>query len=234
MSEGAQAPAPSPATEGNAPPSNVAQVSADLGREIAKVQSEMERSIQLAGIKNDPLAPLLRMLTTALGLQWRLHDQAVAYFRDASDRLDQQLEDTIAQGGQALDVKRAAIVQDLAPELARLTTNAVRTWKRNLTLRTALTLGGFSVALALGVGAAAYGAGWEAGRSSALSSASALAGALSQAGPAAERAFVDLVRANNLGEAWARCQKTAMADKEGRRVCTMPMWADPEGQPTGR
>jgi hypothetical protein len=40
-----------------------------------------------------------------------------------------------------------------------------------------------------------------------------------------------MVRANNLAEAWAQCQKTAAPNRDGRRVCSMPMWSDPEGQP---
>ena len=104
---------------------------------------------------------------------------------------------------------------------------------RAVTLKTALTFGGFAVALALGVSLAGYGAGWQAGHTSALSASGALAGAIHQAGPEAESALVSMVRANNLGEAWAACQKSAIADKDGRRVCAMPMWADPERQPKG-
>jgi hypothetical protein len=119
----------------------------------------------------------------------------------------------------------------LAPELARLTTESARTGNRAVTVKAALTFGGFAVALALGVGLAGYGAGWQTGRTSALSASGALAGAIHQAGPDSETALVGMVRANNVAEAWARCQKTAVADKNGRRVCSMPMWADPVGQP---
>jgi hypothetical protein len=60
-----------------------------------------------------------------------------------------------------------------------------------------------------------------------------LAGVIHQAGPDAETALADMVRANNVEEAWAKCQTTAIPDKNGRRVCSMPMWADPDGQPGG-
>jgi hypothetical protein len=76
-------------------------------------------------------------------------------------------------------------------------------------LKTALTFGGFAVALALAVGLAGYGASWRAGHTSALSASGALAGAVHQVGPEAERALVSMVRGNNLGEAWAACQKCA-------------------------
>jgi hypothetical protein len=220
VSEGAQAP-------------DLSQSSVELGHDIEQMQAEMARGIQLGGLKNDPMLPLFKALSASLGLQWRLHDQAVGYFRCASDRLDRQLVDTIAQGEQALETRRIGIVERLAPELARLTTRNLRTWNRSVTLKTALTFGGVAVALALGVGLAGYGAGWQTGHTSALSASGVLAGAIHQAGPDAETALVDMVRANNVAAAWAKCQETATADKAGRRVCSMPMWADPEGQPSG-
>ena len=193
----------------------------------------MARGIQLGGLKNDPTLPLIKALSASLGLQWRLHDQAVGYFRSASDRLDRQLVDTIAQGEQALETRRIGIVESLAPELTKLTTKNLRTRNRSVTLKTALTFGGFAVALALGVGLAGYGAGWQAGHISALGASGALAGAIRQARSDGETTLVGMVRANNVAEAWAECQKTAMADTNGRPVCSMPMWADPEGQPRG-
>jgi hypothetical protein len=212
---------------------DLSQSSVELGQDIERMQAEMERGIQLGGIKNDPTLPLIKTLSASLGLQWRLHNQAVSYFRNASDRLDRQLLDTIAQGEQALATRRIGIVESLATELTKLTTKNIQTWSRSVTLKTALTFGGFAVALALGVGLAGYGAGWQAGHTSALSASGALAGAIHQAGPDAETALVGMVRANNVAEAWAKCQKTAAADQDGRRVCSMPMWADPEGQPRG-
>lgn len=213
--------------------SDLAEDSVELGRDIERMQAEMDRAIQLGGFRNDPTLPLVKALSASLGLHWRLHHQAVGYFRDASDRLDRQLADTIAQGELALAARRMAIAESLAPELARLMTATVRTWARSVTLKIALTFGGIAVALALGVGFAGYGAGWQAGRVSAIAATGVLAGAIHQGGPNAETALVGMVRANNVAEAWANCQKTATVGKDGRRVCAMPMWADPEGQPKG-
>lgn len=212
---------------------SLTQGSLELGHDIERMQAEMERGIQLGGFRNDPTLPLIKALSASLGLQWRLHDQAVGYFHDASDRLDRQLADTIAQGEQTLETKRMAIAESLAPELTKLMTKSVRTWNRSVTIKTALNFGGVAVALALGVGLAGYGAGFEAGHISALATTGALAGAIHQAEPDAETALVAMVRANNIAEAWAKCQKTAVTDKGGRRVCAMPMWADPESQPKG-
>jgi hypothetical protein len=195
------------------------------------MQAEMQRAIRLAGLKNDPTLPPIQVLFASLSLQWRLHDQTVSYFRDASDRLDRQLADTIAQGEQALTTRRIAIVEALAPELAKQTARSVRAWNRTVTLKTAVSYGAFAVSLALGVGLAGYGAGWEEGHVSALEAAGTLGGALHQAGPDAEAALVSMVQANNIAEAWAQCRKSAAISKEGRPVCVMPMWAKPEGQP---
>jgi hypothetical protein len=142
---------------------DLAQGSVELGHDIERMQAEMARGIQLGGLKNDPTLALIKALSTSLGLQWRLHDQAVRYFRSASERLDSRLAETIAQGEQALATRRIAIVECLAPELAKLTTKHARTWRRSVTLKTAVTFGGIAVALALGVGLAGlWGrlAGW--------------------------------------------------------------------------
>ena len=195
------------------------------------MQAELERGIVLAGLKNDPTLPVVRALSTALGLQWRLHDQAVNYYRSISESLDLQVADTIAKGEQALEMRRTSIVEALAPEIAKSHERSVRTWSRTVTLKTATSYGAFAVAMALGIGLAGYGAGWQAGNVSSLSASGALAGALHQAGPDAEAALVAMVRSNNVADAWATCRKSASLDKSGRHVCLMPMWADPPIQP---
>ena len=207
------------------------QKSSDLGHDITLMQAELERAVLLAGMRHDPTRPLIEALSASLGLQWRLHDEGVKYLRDVSERLDRQLADTIAQAEKALESKRAAVIESLVPILSDLTVKNAKTWRRTLTIKTALTLGAFAVVLALGVGMAGYGAGWESGRAFAVKASGELAAALHDAGPAAEVALSSMTRANNLTEAWARCQKLAAIDKNGRRVCAMPMWVDPEGPP---
>lgn len=207
------------------PAKELAQSSADLGSDIKRIQAEMDRAIQLGGLKNDPTLPMIKALSASLGLQWRLHEQAVGYFRSASDRLDHQLAETIAQGELALETRRIGIVESLLPELVKLTTRNAQTWRRVVTVKTSLAFGGFAVALALGVGTAGYGLGWHTGHDSAANA----EGVLRQAGPEAEAAIVAMLRSNNLSDAWAKCRETATANKNGRRVCAMPMWAEPEG-----
>jgi hypothetical protein len=209
------------------------QSSLDLGNEIMQLQAELERSAQLAGLKNDPTWPLVKALSTSLGLQWRLHEQGVRYFHDASERLDRQFADTIAQAEQALETRRMAVIEGLVPILVDLTTKNARAWRRTVTLKTAFSFGAFAIVLAFGVGMAGYGAGWESGHVFAVEISGELATVVRNAGPAAENALAAMIHANDLAEAWARCQKMASTDKNGRRVCAMPMWVDPEGPPTG-
>jgi len=139
------------------------QDSAQLGRDIEHVQAEMERGIQLAGLKNDPVLPLIRVLSSSLSLQWRLHDQAMRYFRDASARVDQQLAETFARSEQVREAQRIATMESLARELAKLTAKHGRAWNQTVTLKTALSLGGSAAALALVIALASYGVGWKVG-----------------------------------------------------------------------
>jgi len=138
--------------------------SAELGRDIEQVQAEMERGIQLAGLKNDPVLPLIRVLSSSLSLQWRLHDQAMRYFRDASARLDQQLAETLDRNEQVRETQRIATIESLARELAKLAAKNNRAWNRTGgTLKTALTFSAVAVALALVIALASYGVGWKMG-----------------------------------------------------------------------
>jgi hypothetical protein len=211
----------------------IAGEAGSLRAKVEGAQTALGRAIAKANLTGDPLGQALEAISESLGAQLALHQANTGHFRDVTERLDLSVADAILRGEQALDARRIAIVEALAPELAKQTARSVRAWNRTVTLKTALSYGAFAVALAFGVGLAGYGAGWQTGHASALEAAGALAGALHQAGPDAETALVGMVRANNVAEAWAKCQNTATDDKDGRRVCSMPMWADPEGQPRG-
>jgi hypothetical protein len=202
-----------------------------LRAKVEGAQTALARAIAKANLTGDPLGPALEALSDSLGAQLALHQANTGHFRDVTARLDVSVADAIRGGEQALDARRIAIVEALAPELAKQMARSVRAWNRTVTLKTALSYGAFAVSLALGVGLAGYGAGWQAGHTSTLQASGALAGALHQAGPDAEAALVGMVRANNVAEAWAQCRKSATIGKEGRPVCIMPMWAEPEGQP---
>lgn len=211
----------------------IAGEAGSLRDKVEGAQAALARAIAKANLTGDPLGPALEAMSDSLGAQLALHQANTGHFRDVTERLDVSVADAIRRGEQALDVRRIAVVEALAPELAKQTARSVRAWNRTVTLKTAVSYGAFAVSLALGVGLAGYGAGWQAGHVSTLEAAGALAGALHQAGPDAEAALVSMVRANNIAEAWAQCRRSAAIGEEGRRVCSMPMWADPEGQPRG-
>jgi hypothetical protein len=197
-----------------------------LRHDVEQMQVELERASQLAGLKNDPTSPLVRALSLSLGLQARLNEQAEANYRSASDRLDRQLEDTLVMGEQGLKARRTTILENLVPELMRLTTRSLKTWRRSVTLKTALSFGGVAVALALSVGLAGYGAGWAAGRQVDMRMTNALVAAAQEEGPAAETVLVSMVQNNDLSAAWATCESTVFMTQSGRRACQMPMWLD--------
>jgi len=76
--------------------------SAELGHDIEKMQVEIKRTAQLAGLKNHPTLPLIKTLAASLALQWRLHDQAILHQRNASGELNRQVAASIKQGETAL------------------------------------------------------------------------------------------------------------------------------------
>jgi hypothetical protein len=202
-----------------------------LRSKVEDAQNAITRAIAKANLTGDPMAPALEAMAESLGAQLALHEANIGYFREVSRRLDNSVSGAVGRGEEALEAKRLTIIEALAPLLAQQTTQSVRAWNRIITLKTMLSYGTFAVAVAFGVGMAGYGVGWQAGHASALETSGALSGAIYHAGSNAENALVNMVRGNNLAEAWAKCQKSAVSDKNGRRVCMMPMWADPDGQP---
>lgn len=203
-----------------------------LQLKVEGAQSALARAHAKANLMGDPLGPALEAMSDSLGAQLALHLANMGHFKDVTDRLNLSVSETIRHGEQALDTKRAAIVEALAPELAKQTARSVRSWNRAVTLRTAISYGAIAVALAFGVGMAGYGVGWQAGRNFARVESGALAGALRQGGDNSESALVSMVRANNMPEAWAQCLESATVGRQGRAVCLMPMWVEPEEQPT--
>ena len=107
------------------------------------MQDELERLIQVTGLKNDPVLPLIKVLSSSLRLQWRLHNQAVRYFHDASDRLDREYHDTIKktelaiqQAEAVLQTKQAGIVEQLTPKLAGTINYAVHQQAKTVKYKT--------------------------------------------------------------------------------------------------
>jgi hypothetical protein len=204
-----------------------------LGREIAQMQTDLDRVIQVAGLKNDPTLPLVTVLFSSLRLQWRLHNQAVRYFHDASDRLDSAYRDTIKktdlvikQGEVALQTKQAGIIEQLTPQLARTITDTVRQQVKVVKFKTVAAWSAAVLAIALLPCAFTYAAGLNAGRTQGEVAAHTIQAAMA-AGPDAAVTWSILMADNNPIFAMAACRKSVAADADGRRYCSMPVWIDP-------
>ena len=212
--------------------------SEQLGREIAQMQDELERAIQVTGLKNDPVLPLIKALSSSLRLQWRLHNQAVRYFHDASDRLDREYHDTIKktelaikQAEATLQTRQAGIVEQLTPKLAGTISYAVRQQTNTVKYKTIAAWSAAVLAISLLPCAFTYAAGLNAGRFQG-EVASDLISVAMKAGPAEAIAWGQLMQDNDGASAMAVCRKTLQQDAGGRHYCLLPVWTDPES-PTG-
>lgn len=204
-----------------------------LGREIARMQEDLERVIQVAGLKNDPTLPLIKVLSSALRLQWRLHNQAVRYFHDASDRLDRAYHDTIKktglviqQGEVALQAKQAGIVEQLTPKLAGAVNYAVYQHAKTVKYKTITAWSAAVLVLASVPCIFTYAAGLNAGRFQGEASSQLILAAM-KAGPAEPLVWAQLMQDNDGISAMAACRQNIQQDANGRHYCQMPVWTDP-------
>ncbi len=204
-----------------------------LGQEIAHMQAELERIIQVAGLTNDPTLPLLKILSSSTRLQWRLHNQAVRYFHDASDRLDRAYHETIRktdlavrQAEAVLQTKQAGIVEQLAPKLASTVSYAVAQHAKTVKYKTLGVWSAIVLALAVVPCIFTYAAGLNAGRFQAEIAAHIIPAAM-KASPAEALAWGQLMQDNDGAVAMAACRKSMQQDASGRHYCFMPVWTDP-------
>jgi len=200
--------------------------SAELGRDIEKMQAEIERTVQLAGLKNDPTLPLLKVLAASFGLQWRLHDQAILHQRDASSQLDRQVVESVRLGEAAMQASKLSIMEQLAPMIANEVSRITKTRLWTIQLRTGLVGTAVVAGLMIFGGCVTYGTGYTAGRTKGEDNAKIIATAM-QAGPESASAWAALMATNNPVLALAACKKAISQDDEGRKSCSMPIWLDP-------
>lgn len=204
-----------------------------LGGDIAAMQVELDRIVQVAGLKNDPVLPLLTLLTSSLRLHWRLHDHSVRYFYDASDRLDRQYHETIQKtalvlkrGEQALEARQIGIVEQLAPKIAAGVNEAVRQRVKIVKIKTLAGWGIAVLAVALLPTAFAYTAGLSTGRSEGEAAGQTIQDAM-KGGPDAALQWALLMADNNPLPEMKACRTAISTGDDGRRYCAMPVWLDP-------
>jgi hypothetical protein len=206
--------------------------SAELGRDIENMQADIERTVQLAGLKNDPTLPLLKVLATSYGLQWRLHDQAILHQRDASGQLDRQVAESVRQGETALQASKLSIVEQLAPMIAKEVSRTTKTRLWTVKLRTGLIGTVVVASLMILGGCLTYGTGYTAGRAQGESNGKVISEAM-MAGPGAATAWSAIMALNDPVRALAACKQSITSDDEGRRSCSLPIWLDPFPPPHG-
>jgi hypothetical protein len=210
---------------GQPQPSSYLEDGRQLAAEILQMQADLDHSIQVAGVKNDPTLPLIKVIGVSLGLQSRLLNQAVSYFHDASARLDRQFIETMRQAEIGLAAKQAVIVDQLSPAIAKTVDFSVRQNVKLLKLRTLIAGGAALLVFIVAGGAIAYGTGFAAGRQDGQNAARTIQTAMA-GNPDNAAAWARLMQDNSGAMALKACQKGVATDAEGRRYCFMPVWLD--------
>lgn len=197
---------------------------------VGDARSALARSVQRANLSGDPLAPVLEAVAESLGAQLALHRASTVHLDTVRRALDTATEEAVARGKLELEANREGIINQLAPQLARLTESQVRVQRTRLTVKAILLTGLAALGTGLAIGVAAYVIGYNGGLTRGLYDRSAVDGAVAAAGPAAETAFVTLLRSNNLPKVLEDCSKASVR-QGNRRACVAPLWLDPPEPP---
>lgn len=187
-------------------------------------------SAHLARLTDDPAAPALEALVRLFGAsarQFQLRDRERKEIAMSMElRARRIAEDATAQ----IQASGTAIIERLAPELARLVERSIRQKLWTIRTRTILVSAGCAVGLALVVAALVYGVAYHDGRSRGVSDSHAIASAMA-IGPAAASAWAQVMAHNDPVAALRDCRKSEGQDPHGRHFCAMPIWLDAAGPP---
>lgn len=191
-------------------PAPAAPVLADaeqaLSLHVAAAQEKMRRSVMIGRLQNDPLADVVDAMADAIGVQHELHLANLQ--RSTSPASIEPIATAAAEGA-----------SQQAAKLAR-----AHNWR---TL--ALTGSG----LVVGVVVAAFG-GYQAGRSSAFGTVSAVQAAAVRDGPDAATFWAQLMTSNDGRNVARNCSGAGARSENGRRVCAVAMWMEPPNDPGPR
>jgi hypothetical protein len=213
------------------------EVDRDTAREtsdvIRRAQAELERAVVEGGLTKDPLRLPLGAMAVTLGAMEKLFSATAARFQLTSEDLDRRLVAAFQQASQPVDPKT---MEQLRTAAARGASQEVLSLVRTHSLRMSLLA---VAAFAGSVLIASIGGFWW-GRWSAETNFHETEQTLAQAfreGPDAAAAWANLMMENDLPAALATCTGARVRLQEGRRVCAVPLWLDPQKarrQPTAR
>jgi hypothetical protein len=193
---------------------------------VETARSEIARSIQLGGLKNDPLVHLMQAVATSLEAQHRLHQASTSHLRDVRNQLQQQVAETTRTAESVLAARQATVVAQLAPQLAKATEQAVRVKLWTIKLRTLLLAGSAAAILGLTSLGTGYRLGYATGRDAGLRTQETIVRAARNDGPDAAAIWARLMNDNDPRPAMAVCEKSVVR-QNGQRACSLPVWLDP-------
>lgn len=196
--------------------------------ELQKSLKGLEHSAGFARLSGDPAAESLTALWQVLAGMGALMHARQAERAEVAAAVARETKLVVDQASAEMKRRSFALVEHLGPGLARAAERytAARLW--SIKLRTLIAAGVTAVALAAGVFAVSYGAGYSNGRASGLLAGKTIASALA-VGPAGATAWSRLMANNDPVAALKTCKSER--DGTGRRFCRMPVWLDPPSVP---
>ena len=212
LSEGAKAP-------------DLAQADDPLTRDVQKARAQLAQAIQLGGLKNDPLAPVLQAISTSLDVQQQLHGAAARTHRDAVTGLRQAVTEAIEGARQPVDADSLARIEKAAGKGAdRHVAALVRAHNRRSVIIGSVVVATF----VLGAGTGCYWWGRRDGISQ-FQVAEAGFSAMVDNDPSSATGWVNIVRLNDYQQLMVACHgKQGFVDQSGRRACMAALWLEPQ------
>jgi len=183
---------------------------------------KMDAAVSAAGIApGEPLAPVLAEWRRSLAWAGEL----TARMSDVGQAIEARLS-AAPVSGPAVTIEPAALarLEEAAANGANLQAAKLaraHNWR---------TLALIGAGLVVGVVVAAFG-GYQAGRSSAFGTVSAIQAAAVRDGPDAAALWAQLMTANDGRIVAKNCREVGARSEGGRRVCAVAMWMEPLNNP---
>jgi hypothetical protein len=202
----------------------------ELDAAVEAARSEIARSIQVSGLKNDPLVHLMHAVSASLEAQHRLHRASTSHLRDVSGRLDQQVAEATTTAESVISACQATVVAELTPQMTRFMEQSIRSKLWTIKLRTILAATGAAVVLGLASVGTGFGLGYATGQDAGLRTEEMIVKVARSDGPDAAAIWARLMSDNDPRSAMAACEKSVVR-QNGQRACSLPVWLDPPLSP---